>query len=68
MQYNGYEVTQSPINNHIWITKDGQPIAHINCTEKKSDEELMEIVDFMLEMREKAYGIYLNDNGTDDLD
>ena len=68
MQYNGCEVTQSPVNNHIWIKKDGRPISHIICTEKKSDEELKEIVDFMLEMRDKAKKVYLKDNGADDLD
>lgn len=67
MEYRGCEVTQSLGNNHIWVTKNGQPLLHINCSEKKSDEELKEIADMMLEMREKAMELYLNDDGSDDL-
>ena len=50
MKYKGYTVTQSCLNNHIVISKDGKLLFHINCSIKKSDEELRETVDFVLEM------------------
>ena len=52
MEYRGYTVTQSSLNNHIMISKDGKMVSHINCSIKKSDEELRETVDFVLEMRD----------------
>ncbi len=55
MEYKGYIVTQSDLNNHIMISKDGQMVSHINCTVKKNDEELKEVVDFVLEMRSKYH-------------
>ena len=52
MEYRGYTVKQSCLNNHIVISKDGKMVSHINCSIKKSDEELKETVDFVLEMRD----------------
>lgn len=52
MKYKGYTVLQSPYNNHITIRKDSRTIAHVNCTEKKTDEELKEILEFALKMME----------------
>jgi len=43
-------------------------VSHINCSEKKSEEELKEMTDFILELREEAKNVYLNDDGSDDLD
>jgi len=68
MEYKGYTVTQSSYNNHVMISKDGQMVSHINCSEKKSEEELKEMTDFILELREEAKNVYLNDDGSDDLD
>ena len=65
MEYIGYTVTQSSLNNHIFISKDGKMVSHINCSIKKSDDELREIVDFVLEMRDMertAYLKYSSDN------
>ena len=52
MEYKGCIVTQSNYNNHITVSKDGNVIAHFNCTEKKTDEELREMVDFALAVRD----------------
>lgn len=68
MEYKGYTVTQSSLNNHIMISKDGQMVSHINCPTKKSDEELKETVDFILEMRDRSKEIFLHDDGSDDAD
>lgn len=68
MEYKGYTVTQSSLNNHIMISKDGQMVSHINCSIKQSDEELREIVNFVLENRNRARKAYLLDDGSDDAD
>lgn len=61
MKYKGYEVKQSP-NNHIWITKDGNCISHVTCDVKKTDDELRETVDCILELR-NSMGTYLEAKG-----
>ena len=60
MEYRGCKVTQSPKNNHIIVSKDGRAIAHIPCKQKKNNDELKEVIDFILEMRERAAEVYTN--------
>ena len=61
MEYKGYTVTQSSLNNHIMISKEDKLIAHIKCYIKRSDEELREAVDSMLEARARVRKAYLSD-------
>lgn len=46
-----YTVTQAT-NNHISITKDNKLIFHASCTEKKTEEELKEFVDYYYKLME----------------
>ena len=54
MEYKGYTITQSSLNNHIMVNKDGHMVSHINCTKKLSDEELKETVDLDLSMLDSS--------------
>ena len=53
MEYRGYDIIQNE-SNHIIIVKDKMVVSHINYTRKATEEEeLKEIVDFVLNKAEK---------------
>ena len=51
MEYKGYTITQSTYNNHIMICKDGKMVSHINTSKKMSDEELMDLAEFIIAIK-----------------
>ena len=45
IEHRGYFVQQSSYNNHIMIIKDERMVFHAQCTEKKTEKQLRQIVD-----------------------
>lgn len=51
ISYKGYEVGQAS-NHHIWISKDDRAVMHAQCDKKLTDDELKEMVDNYIELKE----------------
>lgn len=45
IEHKGYFVQQSSYNNHIMIIKDDRMVLHVNCTEKRTEQQLRGLVD-----------------------
>lgn len=45
-EYKGYTVTQEKKSRHVIVSKDGRMVMHVPCTERKTEVELEEMVDF----------------------
>jgi len=51
VEYKGYIAEQS-YNNHVLILKEGKTVLHASCNKKKTDDELKEMIDALIVLRE----------------
>lgn len=53
INHRGYTATQAD-NHHIMIfDQDGNIVAHINCTQPQTEEELKDSIDEVLKLKEE---------------
>ena len=49
--YKGYTAVQAK-NNHVMVIKDGRTVLHAPCEKRKTSEELMDMIDALIVIRE----------------
>lgn len=54
IEYRGCVVSQSDYNNHVAIVREGKMVFHAPVTEKKTESQLKNYVDFYFMMVDKA--------------
>ena len=67
IEYEGMTVTQCS-NGHIWINKDGMNVAHFNVDKYRTDDELVEYVEFYNQLIEYSSIAYDNADDQEDED
>lgn len=60
--HKGYIAKQSCVNNHIWISKDGEFVSHIQCDKPKTKEELCAVIDNHIELMSYLFDEEAPDN------
>lgn len=52
VDHEGYTIIQSA-GNHLMVYKDGQIVLYASCTQKMTEKELRDQIDFIKEMRKE---------------
>lgn len=58
VEFGGYTVHQTGYNFHVTLYKDGKMVAHFNCTNEQTEEELKEFVGLYEQMTTHFDDIY----------
>ena len=54
IEHRGHYVQQSSYNNHIMIVKDDRMVFHAQCTEKRTERQLRQLVDGYIKFTESG--------------
>lgn len=52
VEYKGY-IAEQAYNNHVIILKDDKMILHASCDKKKTDDELKEMIDAFILLKQE---------------
>ena len=54
IEHKGYRIEQNDYNNHIMMCKDDRMVLHVNCTEKRTEQQLRGLVDGYIKFLESG--------------